>query len=420
MINFRCTNCQQEMSVPESLAAQSDACPSCGHVCPVPIAGSPFRYRFIWPVVALVCASIVTLGLFFGLRDRGRPVESFPVRVQDSGPQQKRVQALIKELQSDRPGVRDAVTKELGEIGISAMPALIEAFRGAEPSIILAVAEAIGKIGPPAIPFLRKVLEAADEGQPGEGELPSMIMSAMTKEDDVRRGAVQALEEIGAPAIPTLIEALRSKDFGVSWGAAYSLGRIGESAVPALTDALGSDYPQVRRQAAMALTDMARGYVIRDPRKKDAARSALRTAIPSLIKALQDKDAKVSQNAAEALGEIGASADMAVPALVEALMYGNTADMKFPSRLRSDDGVREAAARALGNIGSAADKVVPALIDSLKDEQVRIQGASAEALGCFGPAAKAAVPTLKSIMDDRWKYSIRETVAEAIKKIEGQ
>jgi membrane protein YdbS with pleckstrin-like domain len=38
MIHFRCPNCNDQMSVPESLAGQSQACPGCGNVTFVPTA----------------------------------------------------------------------------------------------------------------------------------------------------------------------------------------------------------------------------------------------------------------------------------------------------------------------------------------------------------------------------------------------
>src|SRR5262245_59984447 len=51
--------------------------------------------------------------------------------------------------------------------------------------------------------------------------------------------------------------------------------------------------------------------------------AAAEVAVPSLVRALRDQDNWVSALAAEALGEMGESADEAIPALVRALGHGN-------------------------------------------------------------------------------------------------
>lgn len=403
----------------DSLAGQTHVCPSCGKVLPAPSATSSVRHWLLWPIVAITCACILSTGLYFGLRFCYHPLQPVSAQAQQAvGPQQERIQALIRELRSDNRNMRDSAIKQLGEIGVMAVPTLIEAFRGAEPAVSNSIATAIAQVGPPAIPFLRKVLATADTIQPSDGQMPSMIMSAVTKEDEVRMWAVLTLQQIGTPAIPTIMEMLGSNDSGVRSSARDSIVRMGDAAVPALIAALGSDYPQVRRQAAGAMADMARGLGIYDPQERDTARHSLEASVPSLIKALRDRDMEVSQNAAEALGTIGASADAAVPALTKVLTSTNALDETIREHL-GIDGLREAAARSLGKFGPAAAQAVPALTDLLKDKNQAIQGASAESLGCIGPAAKAAIPAMKSILADPMKYSIRDTVAESIKKIEG-
>ena len=42
MIDFKCPKCQEHMSVPDSLAGQTETCPSCGNVTIVPqVIGGP-------------------------------------------------------------------------------------------------------------------------------------------------------------------------------------------------------------------------------------------------------------------------------------------------------------------------------------------------------------------------------------------
>ncbi|MCZ7647784.1 MAG: HEAT repeat domain-containing protein [Planctomycetota bacterium] len=56
--------------------------------------------------------------------------------------------------------------------------------------------------------------------------VPALIEALADKEDEVRKQAVEALGEIGAPAIAKLVEALKHKDKAIRAGAAQALGRI--------------------------------------------------------------------------------------------------------------------------------------------------------------------------------------------------
>jgi len=86
--------------------------------------------------------------------------------------------------------------------------------------------------------------------------------------------------------------------------AADALARIGRPAVPALIRALSDPDPELRHQAARALSRM--GPSVRD-------------AVPALIRALKDPDPLVRRSAARALGQVGPDAAIAIPALVEAM-----------------------------------------------------------------------------------------------------
>lgn len=87
---------------------------------------------------------------------------------------------------------------------------------------------------------------------------------------------------------------------------------------------------------------------------------------------LKKDNAKIRQKAAEALGDLGAKAKGAVPALAGAL--------KDPER-----GVRAAAARALERIGPAASPALPALAAATEDKEFAVRRAAANALGEIGP-----------------------------------
>lgn len=82
-------------------------------------------------------------------------------------------------------------------------------------------------------------------------------------------------------------------------------------------------------------------------------------------------DAAERRKAAESLGQLGASAYPAVPALIEAL-----AD--------ADAGVRRAAAQALGRMGPQADAAIPALTAALADPDTGVRESAAQALAALG------------------------------------
>jgi HEAT repeat protein len=94
--------------------------------------------------------------------------------------------------------------------------------------------------------------------------------------------------------------------------------------------------------------------------------------------ALADADAGVRWSVAEALGRIGPSAAIAVPALAMGLR---------------EPGLRVIAADALGGIGPAARGAVPLLIDALKEKDADYRWTAAIALSRIDPhAAQAALP----------------------------
>jgi HEAT repeat protein len=137
---------------------------------------------------------------------------------------------------------------------------------------------------------------------------------------------------------------------------------------------------------------------------------AAKAAVPALSVTLKDKNALLGVQAAWVLGEIGADAKMAVPALIERLNAGGF----LPS----------AAAIALGKIGPEAKAAVPDLIEVLtgKTEGITFNGASpvlnaAEALGKIGPDAKMAVPALNDALHQQ-RGDLRVVAALALWRIE--
>jgi HEAT repeat protein len=200
-------------------------------------------------------------------------------------------------------------------------------------------------------------------------------IARLLKDDDerVRRGAIDFLEVLGEqaePALPAITEALRDPNAFVRWTAARTLRnvpakKVGYNAVRALAFLLMDPDADVSKAAAITLETLGPGaqdavpelgHMIAnadpanrawDPDNRLHAMRALAAigpklsaaAIPQLIAALADQDARIRRQAAESLGMYGPAARAALPALWQAM--------------RDDDGdVRLNASEAILNIKS--------------------------------------------------------------------
>src|SRR5262249_34196030 len=110
-------------------------------------------------------------------------------------------------------------------------------------------------------------------------------------------------------------------------------------------------------------------------------------AVPTVTKALRDRDARIRARAAFALGEITADPQVA-PSLVAALRD-------------SDRSVGMQAANSLIRIGPAS---VPFLAEAVSDKYANARYWSAYALATIGPEAKDAVPALTRALKDRERH----------------
>jgi len=163
----------------------------------------------------------------------------------------------------------------------------------------------------------------------------------------VRRSAMHFLEDLedrAEPALDLLIERLEDPDRFLRWAAARTLANLpvdkAAKAVPALRRVLSYPDMDVRLAAVAtlvhleelakdALPELEKGILQqhRDPEYRLAVMKALISigpvnsipAIPTVVKALKDGDARVRRTAAEVLGKFGPLARQAIPALREAL-----------------------------------------------------------------------------------------------------
>jgi HEAT repeat protein len=144
-----------------------------------------------------------------------------------------------------------------------------------------------------------------------------------------------------------------------------------ESAIPILIKALQDENPSIRERAAYSLGNIG-----------------TEASIASLSKALlEDEDSSVRERAAYSLGNIGTEASIA--SLSKALLEDE------------DSSVREVAVHSLGNIGS--NTTIPCLIQGINDEDYSVHISAANALIKIGSklAISSLIKCLESIEDDR-------------------
>lgn len=126
----------------------------------------------------------------------------------------------------------------------------------------------------------------------------------------------------------------------------------------------------------------------------ELARMKSVTAVPALLRTLDDEERMVRWSAVLSLGEISRSAlgreekRRVAVGLAKVLRDG-------------DRSVRYSAALALGGIGPPAREVVGDLVAGLKDSQAIMRAYCAQALGGIGPEAAPAAPALRELLEDR-------------------
>ncbi len=196
----------------------------------------------------------------------------------------------IAALSDDNADVRSRAADDLGTLGESAAeatPLLIQALRDAYEPVSLNAAYTLGAIGAPAVPHL---IEALSDNN-----------------NAARRMAAYALAAVGEPAVAALSEALQHSEEAVRLEAAYALAQIGssaESALPALMERTKDECVEVRRYLAEAFGGLG---PIAAP------------AVPVLTDMLvSDDDGQARFEAALALAQIGPASSDAIPVLVKA------------------------------------------------------------------------------------------------------
>jgi len=177
------------------------------------------------------------------------------------------------------------------------------------------------------------------------------------------------------------VEALDSHNADERRSALRSLAQMNHpSAYSALVAAVQHPLRDVRIDAAFMLA--------KQTNNKDFA------AVPGLIEALSDEDARIRSAAVKVLGEIGDPES--VPSLLE--IVNN----------ERDGNIRWLATGSLNKMGPAA---VPGLVKALHDEDWKVRRSACEAL--WGMAEPTAVPALAEALCDR-NDVVRQAAAGAL------
>jgi len=156
-----------------------------------------------------------------------------------------------------------------------------------------------------------------------------------------------------------------------------------------------------------------------------AAKADPKTAVPILAMMIKDGDTKLVEAAIDSLGNMGSKG---VEPLMNFIAPSKAADPKTKGKDEKKGGLKVdpsgdligKAAQSLGEIGADAKPAVPALIGALKNANARIDAANA--LGSIGTGAKEAIPKLQEIIEDKntkRDKNYAKAVNDAMKKIQG-
>jgi HEAT repeat protein len=236
-------------------------------------------------------------------------------------------------------------------------------------------------------------------------------------------GANAAQDKKDAGVQPDGLKNLRHPDAGVRYRTADLLakqGPLAKFAIEELRAALKDEDPFVRLKVAEAIWKVERPIP--------------GTILPTVQRALKDKDAEVRATACAVIGMMGAKGKAAVPLLIDTLKDKELSVVMADISALGEVGpaAREAAgpllamsgyadfvyleplvAAALGDMGSA---VVPELQAALKDTSVERRRVATSALGNIGPDAADAIKGLTKALGDA-EPAIRALAARALGNI---
>jgi len=222
-------------------------------------------------------------------------------------------------------------------------------------------------------------------GPDARAAIPAISQSVRDRRAEEKGAAALLLAGIGREPIGFLTNALHDPDMQVRVAAARGLGAYGETHAnawgialpPRSQEEIANTARMVVRPLVNALADTnnnnyfravavsALGQIAHD---EESAKSA----VPVLLRSLEDPDPDVGVMAAQSLGWIAREPSVAVPALAAQVNAGNAT-------------LRRVCVEALGRFGSRAESAVPVLLKALDDADANVQHEAAYALGRVKP-----------------------------------
>jgi len=260
----------------------------------------------------------------------------------------KAIDLIVAALKQDNVFVRRGAARALVELDAPPAlvgPPLVAALDDPDPAVQAHVYGAIASLGDEIVPRVAERLHdpaTHDKavrllglmGAEAKGAVPHLVTALEKAAPEQRRELLFTLAAIGpdsAAATPALVKALADPDEDLRVSACYALGKIGPAAAaaaPELRKNLDSQDRVIRLVSVWALLRIV-------PNDKNI----VDLAVPLLTKVVEEGETELARyEAAASLGDIGAPAKSAVPALQKALEDESPA-------------VREAAAEALKQIG---------------------------------------------------------------------
>lgn len=454
-------------------------------------------------------------GLLAALRDPDKRVrcETVNALLQVDPPQMKHAISTVLQLLLNRDFNHDQAATALRPVAADAVPALVQALDYEDAEGRSAVALALARLAPTSTPHLRKSLrhERAHvraaaalalgslhaDGREAVADLETCLAD---RDRTVRFQVADAMMNVdrkaAVAAVPVFIECLKEGDVGMRERSAVRLGELGgaaRQAVRPLLRALDDSDGAVRLSAAVSLLDV-------DPREAPAVATVLidsmqdsdvyhrrhairaagrlgdvaKTAVPQLVRVLEDDNPHCRLDAAAVLVKIDKALVREVVPVLNGLMlekkyrgsmiciYAIQAAVRLGTDARAtaqalqrvmqdeDEPFRGDAAIALvkvepdlakvgieflkkalqggdgepqeeafehvAELGPAGKPLVPVLTKLLGDRQPYLRRRAAEVLGEMGLVAQEAVPALKRASEER-DANVREAVGDALKMI---
>jgi HEAT repeat protein len=324
------------------------------------------------------------------------------------------VPPLIEALKDPEWKVREAVAEALGFFsrhGKTVIPALMGSLDDDKAEVRKSAILSLGRLGKGSATVEETLSRYADDPNPAirlnagvalaflgkrdKSSIPILIEAIEGKDQTTAKVAVRLLGLIGAKspkeALPPLVEILKKRQEPGAGNAIRVLRRMRSHAAPALPHiaALYDEAATVRR------LDVLRAVAAID-RKGDRA-------LPTLIKALGDREAKVRKAALLSLLSFRSKSDSFLEPLIAELK-----DENAENRLMALGIIR--------GLGTKAAPSIPAVISLTKDPVQKVQTAAISALGSFRPPTPEIVQALEQAIESE-NSSIRKVSVTALRRI---